>query len=376
MLLSESRVARGVCPAARNVCVPPVVSRATRRRLAPVRATASPSPQVAPDTENNIPWHQLKLKHVLASEQFTKESLNIIFDEAMKMEKIRPGMPEARMLEGYIMSTLFYEPSTRTRLSFESAMTRLGGTVISTESAGEYSSAAKGETLEDTIRTVEGYADVIVLRHFQEGSARRAASVASIPILNAGDGPGQHPSQALLDVYTIKREVGRLDNIKIGMVGDLMNGRTVRSLCKVMSLFPGLKVYFVAPSVVRMKDDIKEYLTQRGVQWSEVDDLASVAADVDVLYQTRIQKERFTDLQEYAKARGKYIIDESIMRALRKDAVVLHPLPRVDEITVDVDADPRAAYFRQARNGLYIRMALLKLAILGLNGGGANNGQK
>ncbi|KAL6763929.1 aspartate carbamoyltransferase [Haematococcus lacustris] len=263
------------------------------------------------------------------------------------------------------MSTLFYEPSTRTRLSFESAMTKLGGTVISTESAGEYSSAAKGETLEDTIRTVEGYADCIVLRHFQEGSARRAAGVAKIPILNAGDGPGQHPSQALLDVYTIQREVGRLDNIRIGMVGDLLNGRTVRSLAMVLSMYPGLQVYFVAPPVVAMKEDIKTFLTQRGVAWKEVEDLAEVAAEVDVLYQTRIQKERFTNMQEYAQARGKYIIDAELMKKMKKHAVIMHPLPRVDEISTEVDDDPRAAYFRQARNGLFVRMALVKLAILG-----------
>ncbi|KIZ00406.1 aspartate carbamoyltransferase catalytic subunit [Monoraphidium neglectum] len=173
-------------------------------------------------------WHKLDVKHVIQAQQFGREAIDVIFREAELMEKVRPGTPESKMLEGRIMATLFYEPSTRTRLSFESAMARLGGTVLSTESAGEYSSAAKGETLEDTIRTVEAYADCIVLRHFQEGSALRAAGAASIPILNAGDGPGQHPSQALLDLYSIKKEIGRLDNVKIGMVGDLLNGRTVR----------------------------------------------------------------------------------------------------------------------------------------------------
>ena len=286
------------------------------------------------------------------------------------------------------MSTLFYEPSTRTRLSFESAMARLGGTVLSTESAGEYSSAAKGETLEgmlsyeyytlllsfiiydvldvyaDTIRTVEGYADTIVLRHFQAGSARKAANAASVPIINAGDGPGQHPTQALLDVYTIQREIGRLDNFRIGMVGDLANGRTVRSLAYVLSMYDNVKMYFVAPDVVRMKIDIKTFLTEQGIEWEEVEDLKAVAADVDVLYQTRIQKERFQDRPEdYEKAKGKYIIDEEVMNLLPKDGVVMHPLPRVDEIDPRVDDDPRAAYFRQARNGLYVRMALLKLAL-------------
>lgn len=216
----------------------------------------------------------------------------------------------------------------------------------------------------DTIRTVEGYADTIVLRHFQAGSARKAANAASVPIINAGDGPGQHPTQALLDVYTIQREIGRLDTFRIGMVGDLANGRTVRSLAYVLSMYENVKMYFVAPDVVRMKEDIKTFLTDKGIEWEEAEDLKAVAADVDVLYQTRIQKERFQDRPEdYEKAKGKYIIDEEVMTLLPKDGVVMHPLPRVDEIDPRVDQDPRAAYFRQARNGLYVRMALLKLAL-------------
>lgn len=211
---------------------------------------------------------------------------------------------------------------------------------------------------------MEGYADLIVLRHFQAGSAKKAAAAASVPILNAGDGPGQHPTQALLDVYTIQREIGRLDNFTIGMVGDLANGRTVRSLAYVLSMFKGVKMYFVAPDVVRMKDDIKGFLTSVGVEWEEVDDLKAVASEVDVLYQTRIQKERFQDRPEdYERAKGKYIIDRQVMDLLPKHGVVMHPLPRVDEISPEVDPDPRAAYFRQARNGLYVRMALLKLCL-------------
>ena len=311
-------------------------------------------------------WLDEPLKHVIESQQFSKAALAEIFRVSREMEDIRPNTDESRQLQGRIMSTLFYEPSTRTRLSFESAMARLGGTVLSTESAGEYSSAAKGETLEDTIRTVEAYADVIVLRHFQAGSAKKAAAAASVPILNAGDGPGQHPTQALLDVYTIQREIGRLDNIRIGMVGDLANGRTVRSLAYVLSMYENVQMYFVAPDVVRMKSDIKTFLTEQGVEWHEVDDLRAVASDVDVLYQTRIQKERFQDRPEdYEKAKGKYIIDLDTMALMKKDAVVLHPLPRVDEIDPACDDDPRAAYFRQAKNGLYVRMALLKLALGG-----------
>ena len=297
------------------------------------------------------------------AEQFDRAMMEELFDVADEMSKVKPGTPESLMLQGYLMSTLFYEPSTRTRLSFEAAMGRLGGGIVSTESAGEYSSAAKGETLEDTMRTVEGYADIIVLRHFTAGSAKRAAAAIGKPLINAGDGPGQHPTQALLDVYTIRKEIGRLDNVKIALVGDLANGRTVRSLATSLTQFNNIKFYFVAPDVVKMKDDIKDMLTAKGIEWEEATDLMAVAADVDVLYQTRIQKERFANPEDYAAARGKYIIDRDVMAALPKTSVVMHPLPRVDEITVDCDDDPRAGYFRQAQNGLFIRMALLKVLL-------------
>jgi len=243
-------------------------------------------------------------------------------------------------------------------------MLRLGGEVATTESAREFSSAAKGETLEDTIRIVEGYTDVIVLRHYESGSARRAADVASVPIINAGDGPGQHPTQALLDMYTIQKEIGKLDGVSVAMVGDLANGRTVRSLAYLLARYEDVRLYFVAPEVVAMKDDIKEYLDRHNVQWEEADDLMAVARTVDVVYMTRIQRERFGDrIEDYEAARGKYIIDGSVMEVLRDDARVLHPLPRVDEIEPAVDADPRAAYFRQAHNGLYVRMALLRMVL-------------
>ena len=217
----------------------------------------------------------------------------------------------------------------------------------------------------DTIRTIEGYADAIVLRHFAAGSARAAAAVASVPIINAGDGPGQHPTQALLDVYTIRRELGRLDGVRVALVGDLAHGRTARSLAYLMAMFPGVSFIFVAPSVVRMGADIKAHLDARGVAWTEADDLRAVAAGVDVLYQTRIQKERFQDRPEaYEAARGKFIVDGAVMAALPAGSVVMHPLPRVDEIVAaEVDADPRAAYFRQAENGMYVRMALLSMVL-------------
>ncbi len=303
------------------------------------------------------------LFHVVEAQQFNRELLTEIFAVTKEMEEV-VSLYGSSILNRRIMATLFYEPSTRTRLSFESAMIRLGGSVVTTESAREFSSAAKGETLEDTIRIVEGYADVIVLRHYEGGSARRAAEVASVPVLNAGDGPGQHPTQALLDVYTIQKEIGRLDGISVAMVGDLANGRTVRSLAYLLTRYKDVKLYFVAPEMVRMKADIKEYLLRNRVYFEERDDLIEVVRKVDVVYQTRIQRERFGDrTRDYETARGRYIIDTRVMEALSDNGRVMHPLPRVDEIDPAVDTDPRAAYFRQAHNGLYIRMALLKMVL-------------
>ncbi|CAH9120257.1 unnamed protein product [Cuscuta epithymum] len=259
------------------------------------------------------------LDDVIEAQQFNRSTFDAIFEVAREMEDVEKGSPENQMLKGYLMATLFYEPSTRTRLSFESAMKRLGGEVLTTENAR-------------TIRTVEGYSDIIVMRHFESGAARRAAATASIPVINAGDGPGQHPTQALLDVYTIEREIGKLDGIKVALVGDLANGRTVRSLAYLLTKYQDVQIYFVSPDVVKMKDDIKEYLTSEGVDWEESADLMDVASKCDVLYQTRIQRERFgerTDL--YEEARGKYIVDPGVLRALQRHAIVMHPLPRLDE---------------------------------------------
>ena len=304
-----------------------------------------------------------RLYHVLEAQQFDINLLDDIFSTAQEMEQVVQHYG-SNILNRRVMATLFYEPSTRTRLSFESAMTRLGGAVITTESAQEFSSAAKGETLEDTIRVVAGYSDVVVLRHNESGASNRAAAVAGIPVINAGDGAGQHPTQALLDLFTIQREIGHLKKITIALVGDLANGRTVRSLCYLLAKYEGVKMYFVAPEIVRMKDDIKEYLQRHQVLFEEVEDLHEVARQADVVYQTRIQKERFGDRTgEYEQARGKYIVDRSVMDCMQEHAVVMHPLPRVDEIDPEVDADPRAAYFRQAHNGLYVRMALLRMIL-------------
>ncbi len=301
-----------------------------------------------------------KLKHIVEAQQFDRNLLEEVFDTAEEMEKVAH---QEKVLTNKIMITLFYEPSTRTRLSFEAAMIKLGGSVISTENARSFSSAAKGETLEDTIRVLNGYGDVIVLRHYEQGAAKRASLVSDIPIINAGDGAGQHPTQALLDLYTIRKELSKIDGIKIAMVGDLANGRTVRSLSYLLGKYEGVKIYFVSPPNVKMKDDIKDYLKRHNVPFEENDDLIEVAKEVDVIYQTRIQRERFLSPEEYEKAKGIYIIDKKVMKVMKKDAIVMHPLPRVDEISYEVDSDPRAAYFRQAHNGLYVRMALLKLIL-------------
>jgi aspartate carbamoyltransferase catalytic subunit len=298
------------------------------------------------------------LDHVLSSHQFDRPLLDTVFATARGLTGVRD-----RRLGGRIMATLFYEPSTRTRLSFESAMLRLGGSVIGTEAAREFSSVIKGETLEDTIRMVSAYADVIVLRHDEAGAASRAATVSDVPIVNAGDGPGEHPTQALLDLYTIDNELGHIEGLHVALCGDLRYGRTARSLALLLSLYPDVRLTFVAPDVVRMGPDILALMDNRGVPYTVTESLLDTVHDVDVLYQTRIQKERFENPGDYNQARGEIRIDAAVMERLPSHAIVMHPLPRVDEIDPEVDADPRAAYFRQARNGVVIRMALLEMLL-------------
>jgi aspartate carbamoyltransferase catalytic subunit len=306
------------------------------------------------------------IRHVVEVAQFDRPALERLFAATDRMRDLpRRSAPMA----GYTLATIFYEPSTRTRLSFETAMHRLGGNVVSTENAREFSSAIKGESVEDTIRIVEGYADAIVIRHYEQGSAHRAATVASVPILNAGDGPGEHPSQALLDLYTIRHELGRIDGLRVALVGDLRFGRTARSLARLLRQTEGTELIFVSPPSIPMGDDIRAELDQAGVPFRDEPDLDAVLPNVDVVYQTRVQKERFTTREEYEAARGQYVIDAEAMRRLNPDAILLHPLPRVDEISVDVDTDPRAAYFRQAHNGVFVRMALLE-HVLGDEGDG------
>lgn len=298
-------------------------------------------------------------RHVLSVAAVTRPWLDALAARAATMTRRPAGQP----LAGRVLATLFYEPSTRTRLSFEAAMLRLGGGVISTENAREFSSAAKGENIEDTTRIVEGYADIIAVRYHERGGAERAAAVAHVPIINAGDGPGEHPTQALLDWFTLQREFGAVDGLRVALVGDLAYGRAVRSLAMLLALAKEVSLVFVAPPATPMGDDVKAYLDARGVRWTENSDLRAAIRDVDAVYMTRVQKERFgTDLAAYQAARV-YNFTPDMLAALPAHARLLHPLPRVDEIDPAVDADPRAAYFRQAHNGMFVRMALLEWAL-------------
>ncbi|HSB04679.1 MAG TPA: aspartate carbamoyltransferase [Thermodesulfobacteriota bacterium] len=301
----------------------------------------------------------LKGKDILHGNQFSKKDIEAIMKTASYFEKELKKKGSLSLLKGKLLANLFYEPSTRTRLSFEAAMQRLGGGVISMGSV-ESSSVAKGESLTDTVMTVSQYADVIVLRHPRTGSAREAADAVSIPVINAGDGTGQHPTQALLDIYTIKKELGTLNNLTISMVGDLKNGRTVHALGEILTLF-GAKLYFVSPDSLRMPAEITSRLKEKGIEVNETADMKLAARKSDLIYMTRIQKERFTDLSEYERVKGSYIINERFLEELKKEIVILHPLPRVDEIDPAVDQYSGAAYFRQMRNGVYVRMALLAM---------------
>jgi aspartate carbamoyltransferase catalytic subunit len=304
------------------------------------------------------------LKHIIEAQQFDRELLEIVFDVAADMKASLEGDNQyGRELEHCIMASLFYEPSTRTRFSFESAMCRLGGKIITTENAREFSSVAKGETLHDTIRIMSGYADVIVMRHHEAGSAKKAAEAATVPIINAGDGAGQHPTQALLDMYTLKDTLSSIDGLKIAMVGDLRYGRTVRSLTYLLTKYNDIRIHFVSPAVCRMENDIKIFLDRMKVPWTEEEDIEKVLSKVDCVYMTRVQKERFQDPEDYKTAAGRYILSAEKVRQMNRDAIIMHPLPRVNEIPPEVDNDPRARYFQQARNGLYVRMALLYLLL-------------
>lgn len=300
---------------------------------------------------------------ILSVDQFDRERLAYVFARAEEMSEMVRRVNGVDILRGQVMGALFYEPSTRTSSSFISAMERLGGSTIPITQGVQYSSVSKGESLADTVRTLEQYSDVIVLRHPEIGSARVAAEAAGIPIINAGDGAGEHPTQALLDLYTIRREMGRVDGLKIAMVGDLRFGRTVHSLTKLLLHFD-VSLRFVSPEILRMPLTIMNQVRDKGLNVRETHDVADVIENADVLYVTRVQKERFSDLDQYNEVKDQYILTPELMEQAKKKMIVMHPLPRVGEISPELDSDPRAAYFRQVRNGMYIRMALLA-AVLG-----------
>jgi len=304
------------------------------------------------------PRRGLKLKHVIESQQFTLPLLMELFDRSRGMERVvaRGGSLD---YHNRIMATLFYAPSTRTRLSFEAAMQRLGGRVLSTEHAQAFSSEIEGEQVEDTIRIIGGYCDVIVIRHLQEGGAKRAALISPVPVMNAGDGNGgQHPTQALLDLYTIYRE-RPLDGLSVAIIGELDRGRTARSLAYLLAKFERVKIFFVSPAELQMKPDILAYLDEHGVHYELESDIDRVIGEVDVVYQTRIRPDRMTD----QAGPRRYAINSAVLAKMKSDALILHPLPRTVELDKSVDEDPRALYFRQARNGLYVRMALLTMLL-------------
>jgi aspartate carbamoyltransferase len=299
---------------------------------------------------------------IISVSQFDKEKLDEIFGIAHEMRVLVERFGSADMLKGYILANLFYEPSTRTSSSFMAAMLRLGGQVIPINNV-QYSSVTKGESLPDTVRTLESYADVIVIRHPEIGSAEVAAHYASKPVINAGDGVGEHPTQALLDLFTIVEDLREVNGLRVAMVGDLKYGRTVHSLTKLLINY-NVEFSFVSPSILRMPEDVLDVVRGSGHKFTATDNVHDVIASVDVLYVTRVQKERFTDLSAYERVKDFYVVDDELMSKAKDRMIVMHPLPRVNEISYTVDSDPRAAYFRQMRNGMYIRMALLA-AVLG-----------
>lgn len=299
----------------------------------------------------------LKGRNLTTTDDFEHEELFEVIRFAQEIEK-SPGT-FSDLCKGKVMGTLFFEPSTRTRLSFEVAMQRLGGTVIGFSEAAS-SSSAKGESLSDTIRIVSQYADIIVMRHPKEGSAKLASDVSSVPLINAGDGGHHHPTQTLADLLTIVETKGALDNMKIGVCGDLKFGRTVHSLLKTMTRFPGNEYVLISPEELKVPDYIKKLvLDGQKIPYREEERLENVIADLDILYMTRVQKERFFNEADYVRLKDSYILDNAKMRLAKNDLAVLHPLPRVNEIAREVDNDPRALYFKQAYYGMIVRMALI-----------------
>jgi aspartate carbamoyltransferase catalytic subunit len=295
----------------------------------------------------------MKNKSLVSINDYSKDEIFKILDLAEEFQK----NPNQKLLESHVVASLFFEPSTRTRLSFETAIQRLGGKVIGFSEAAN-TSVSKGESLKDTILTVSTYADLIVMRHPIEGSARYASVVSDKPIINAGDGANQHPTQCLLDLYSIRKTQGTLENINIFLVGDLKHGRTVHSLLMAMSEF-NPTFNFVSPALLRMPQEYKDYLDEKGIKYFEHDELDENIKHADIIYVTRVQKERFSDAMEYEKVKNAYILKNKMLEGTKDNLRILHPLPRVNEIDIDVDPNPKAYYFEQAENGVYARMALM-----------------
>lgn len=300
---------------------------------------------------------------ILSISQFSREDLDYLFDLGQTMRRLVLRAGTVDLLHGCLMAAMFYEPSTRTSSSFLAAMQRLGGGIIPITEV-KSSSVAKGETLGDSIRTLDQYADVIVVRHPEPGSAQVAADSAECPVINAGDGAGEHPTQALLDGFTMIDELGRIDGLKVALLGDLKHGRTVHSLSRLLALYNDVEVSLVSPEILRMPPEIVSYLKGKGISVREAETVEEALPTVDVMYVTRVQRERFSDPAQYEAVQGSYVITPEMLKRAKRDMVVMHPLPRVGEIAPSVDPDPRAAYFRQAKNGMYVRMALLA-AVLG-----------
>ena len=322
--------------------------------------TPSLSPHLPFGENKNAEWYG---KDIISVKQFKREDLEYVFGVAHEMRGMVERVGTFDLLKGKILANLFYEPSTRTSSSFTAAMERLGGSVIPINEV-RYSSVTKGESLPDTVRTLESYADVIVLRHPETGSAAIAAQAARKPVINAGDGVGEHPTQALLDTFTIFEELGagRIDGLTVTMLGDLKYGRTVHSLARLLSLYK-VKLNYVSPDILRTPKEVMDEVAAKKIPQAEFSSLEKILPETDVLYVTRVQKERFEDPADYEKVKGAYVIDPAIMKSAKKDMIVMHPLPRVGEISVDFDDDPRAAYFRQMEYGLYVRMALLAMVL-------------
>ena len=320
--------------------------------------TSAKNPHLPFGDQRTAPWYG---KDIISVKQFSRTDLEYVFGVAHEMRVMVERVGTFDLLKGKILASIFYEPSTRTSSSFLAAMERLGGNVININEV-RYSSVAKGESLPDTIRTLECYADVIVIRHPELGSAAKGGEAASKPVINAGDGVGEHPTQALLDAFTIHEELGRMDDLTVTMLGDLKYGRTVHSLSRLLSLY-NARLHYVSPDILRMPPEIIAELEAKGIPQTEHAALDKALPETDVLYVTRVQRERFESEAVYDSVKGAFVIDRNVMTAAKEKMIVMHPLPRVTEISTDFDGDPRAAYFRQMEYGLYVRMALLAMVL-------------